>query len=684
MIENLKRDLAVFFGGVGLLFVWYSKVMLHLNTTYFSSSGDGLKNYYTTIYQVLHGKSFWHFEGMNYPFGENLVFTDAQPLLVWFLQVLGKVFPATDNYLLGILNACMLFSIPLGAVFLQRILAHYKVEFKVSLFASLAIAFFSPQINRLIGHYALGYVFVIPLFYYLLVKFLDRKSIVLSGVITVLIVCMAFVHLYYLLIVTFFITTVYLVKAIYTKEYKFWGVHWFIQVVLSFVLTMVILKLVDGVADRPNSPYGFLSYRALWEGLLISMDSSIIVWIEENVVGIRHVGFEARAYLGMLSVSLFFYYLIKWFKNKFKHVPLPFPDNQVLLGVLLLTVFALGVPFIYGLEFLIKYLGPLQQFRAIARFVWPLYFVVNISAIVVLYRKREEILSNKVALISVSIILLVFMVEIHIKNSKVSHQISNIRIDEKDVLDQFLLDKGDKFQALLPLPFYHEGSEFLTNNSTDRLTKKTLQASILTGMPVFSNKASRTSFKQTMAYFNYFYSNRVDETLKTSSKRPYLLIVDKNRTWFRLAEQKVIAKATLLFETEEFLVKSLAELEVGNVILSEVLVNSILNDVVLEDEQKVELNIPKIKAPFLVTFKVSIPENQGGFANYRLYLYIGDKKEKIKIEGIEDLTAIDETTFTYKKYVESSLTIEKVEFEAQTIGDGEKVELQGLSIQEVQ
>lgn len=399
MIENLKRDLAVFFGGVGLLFVWYSEVLLNINTTYFSSSGDGLKNYYTTIYQVLHGESLWHFEGMNYPFGENLVFTDAQPFLVWLLQGVGSVFPVTDNYLLGILNACMLFSIPLGAVFLQRVLAHYKVEFKVGFVASLAIAFFSPQINRLIGHYALGYVFVVPLFYYLLVKFLAHKSLVLSCMISLLMVGMAFVHLYYLLIVTFFITAVVVVKLIQTKEYKFWGIHWFIQVVLPFVITLMVLKVVDGVVDRPSSPYGFLSYRALWEGLLISMDSSIIVWIEENVVGIRHVGFEARAYLGLLSVSLFFYYLIKWCKNKFKHVPLPFPDNQVLLGVLLLTVFALGVPFIYGLEFLIKYLGPLQQFRAIARFVWPLFFVINVSAVVVLYRKKEEILSNRVALV---------------------------------------------------------------------------------------------------------------------------------------------------------------------------------------------------------------------------------------------------------------------------------------------
>ena len=44
-----------------------------------SLGGDGTKNLYTFLYHILYEKGTW-FHGMNYPYGEHLVFTDAQPL----------------------------------------------------------------------------------------------------------------------------------------------------------------------------------------------------------------------------------------------------------------------------------------------------------------------------------------------------------------------------------------------------------------------------------------------------------------------------------------------------------------------------------------------------------------------------------------------------------------------------
>ncbi|MGN6568147.1 MAG: hypothetical protein ACTHJ0_09350, partial [Flavipsychrobacter sp.] len=37
--------------------------------------GDGAKNYFTYLYHIIYEKGTW-FGGMNYPFGENLVYTD--------------------------------------------------------------------------------------------------------------------------------------------------------------------------------------------------------------------------------------------------------------------------------------------------------------------------------------------------------------------------------------------------------------------------------------------------------------------------------------------------------------------------------------------------------------------------------------------------------------------------------
>jgi hypothetical protein len=52
----------------------------------FSAAGDGMKNYFTFLYHVKHDSTYWKFEGMNYPFGENIVFTDNQPIMGGFWQ----------------------------------------------------------------------------------------------------------------------------------------------------------------------------------------------------------------------------------------------------------------------------------------------------------------------------------------------------------------------------------------------------------------------------------------------------------------------------------------------------------------------------------------------------------------------------------------------------------------------
>src|SRR4051812_26014633 len=42
--------------------------------------GDGAKNIFTYLYHSMYGKGYW-FEGMNYPYGEHITYTDGQPLL---------------------------------------------------------------------------------------------------------------------------------------------------------------------------------------------------------------------------------------------------------------------------------------------------------------------------------------------------------------------------------------------------------------------------------------------------------------------------------------------------------------------------------------------------------------------------------------------------------------------------
>lgn len=82
-----------------ILFFFYHEVILHPNDYVFSDGGDGIKNYYTYLYHAKYDSLFFEFSGMNYPFKENVVFTDAHPLLSYLIGKLGLA-----NYGIGIVN----------------------------------------------------------------------------------------------------------------------------------------------------------------------------------------------------------------------------------------------------------------------------------------------------------------------------------------------------------------------------------------------------------------------------------------------------------------------------------------------------------------------------------------------------------------------------------------------------
>ena len=80
-----------------LLFVYYSHQILGADTIKYGVWGDGYKNYYTLAYYLNYDHGA-HFSGMNYPFGENVLFTDNQPAVAWCLKVVVKIFPALINH----------------------------------------------------------------------------------------------------------------------------------------------------------------------------------------------------------------------------------------------------------------------------------------------------------------------------------------------------------------------------------------------------------------------------------------------------------------------------------------------------------------------------------------------------------------------------------------------------------
>ena len=224
----------------GGLFYHYDQVIKAPNSTFMGSSHDGLKNYFTPWYHAKHDSSMVWFEGMNYPYGDHIVFADAQPLLSNSIRVTGLA-----DKTMAIMNLLMLLSlIPTGWL-LFRILRRWKVEVWGAALSAAAIAFLSPQLLRMNGHYALAYSFVVPLIWHLSLRFWDlpnaKRSLALASVIFI----MGWLHPYYVMISAIFLSAFWLFQTVLAwKDMRFLQrvLHFGIQVILPVLAFFILLK----------------------------------------------------------------------------------------------------------------------------------------------------------------------------------------------------------------------------------------------------------------------------------------------------------------------------------------------------------------------------------------------------------------------------------------------------------
>ncbi len=150
---------------------FYPKAVFTPNSYLLSSTGDGLKNYYTYAYLIKNDTSFINSKCVNYPFGEHFNYLDCQPAIAMPIKFISNIFPGISNYSIGILNFLIVLSIVFTAVLVFLILKEYKVSNIFAIFTSIAITFLSPQFYRLAGHYGLFYTFAIPLIWLFLIKY---------------------------------------------------------------------------------------------------------------------------------------------------------------------------------------------------------------------------------------------------------------------------------------------------------------------------------------------------------------------------------------------------------------------------------------------------------------------------------------------------------------------------------
>ncbi len=518
---------------LGMSAYFFQHLFQNLNG-FMGINGDGYKNYATVEYHVKNDADYLHFEGMNYPYGDHLVFADAQPVLANAIKFFSTHFFDISNHTRAVLHGFLLFSFLLCWFFIYLIFRQLDIEKGYALLAAGAITWLSPQLARWEEHYALGYVFVLPLLLYLLLVYQTKRAAFLSILIGILTFVVAQIHLYYFGILVLFVSIFHVYDFIFSAHQK--DISFFQHIkknifssILAYNLQIVLpaiyivfywLKIGNTVADRPSVPGGFLTYRALWQGIFVAPDSlfySIFKW--EKPFGFSLM--ENVVYLGLAAtIGLFILVLKRKTLTKINTInSRKINLNAFLFASFLLFLLALGLPFIIlDWEKYLIFTGALQQFRGVGRFAWVFFYVINIY---VFYKISERYIWILIVLAWADVLYLhreplpILPADFFTKKIQTTDFEQNI--------------DWRKYQAILPLPYFSIGSEQFDISPEGHTLPYIFHFSIAKNIPCIGAQMSRTSFEQAykLQRFGAFQNGEKPDYIKDLNSKPILVIQNK-------------------------------------------------------------------------------------------------------------------------------------------------------------
>lgn len=565
----LEKYPKTFLAGLLLFFLvfFYGKVLWSPNSYLFNASGDGVKNYFTLVSQIK-TSSYVQSSAMNYPYGESFMYLDCHPVFTIIIKSVSKVIPFVAEYSIGIINTLMILSIAISAWFLYLIFRHFSVRPFVAVIAAFSIAVLSPQLFRITGHFALGYSFFIPLTWYMYLRFQDsEKKWKWSVLICLNALFWFFTHAYPGMIIVAFLLTCFIIDGIlsYRKKFlnaQFWG-NCFIQTLLPLFIFWGYIKLTDTHTGRTKNPYGFMESTSSFDAVFLPNHEplkpilSTYIEMEQNWEGWAYIGIGS-----VLGIVIFIGYLLyKLIRRQSFSLSESGLSRQLIVTVtasFVILLISWGYPFRWNMEDLLDKFSIIKNFRGIGRFAWVFYFVITVASVTFIFHffrtSKKPLLSATPALL----ISLTFLAE----GIPYHKEVSGLLTLTPNYFDEKHLDKEwkevlheidfSKYQAIIPLPFYHIGAENFGKEGTDRIYWGSMLLGYHSGLPLTANHSGRTSIWETKNIMQMispvFYKKEIEKDIKDS--RPFLIIYSNEE--LLECEQDLLLRSKEVLKNKEF------------------------------------------------------------------------------------------------------------------------------------
>ncbi len=545
-MEKKVSLIILFVASSVFMLVNYGEMLFSSNDLMFMLGRDGLKNYYTYSYHIINDTEWFNFIGMNYPYGDSIFFTDGHPLLSNFLKFFGQYFDSINHYHVGVLNVILLLSIFVMFFVSYFLLVEFQIRPYLAALIAIGVTLLSPQIHRIYGgHLALSYAMALPLNVLFLIKYLKKELtyrylFYLASVNSLWL----FIHAYLGVICVLFSLLILLVKLCFefkTRRLNGAFLKSFLLVLFPVFLFLAVSKGTDQHDNRTDNPSGFFNYNAELDDVLIPSHEPLRPILDELTNNKIKLKREAWSYVGVVSVGILIFLLVALVKRygfkKNQPVLVYLGQNKLLkytlFASLIMLLFSFAIPF-RTFPILLDYIPFIKQFRATGRFTWPFHFVVLIlsSLVVQYYYEKHRVNQKWLSILFVTIFVLMNIIE----GFPYHQQISDLMGKQKNLFLEKNLPKHyaealpyidrEKYQAIMTLPYYFQGSESFARPAKDLPLEASMIFAYHKNLPLINANLGRTSIWENKNLVQLispnFYEKKVKNDFKSS--KPILII----------------------------------------------------------------------------------------------------------------------------------------------------------------
>lgn len=552
--------------GAIIVFILFKPVIQHPNSYLFSHKCDGVKSYYNFGYYLKYGSGIKH-TGVNYPYGDHLLYMNSHSLASQVIKGIDHVIP-TKNYGPGILNLFMICSLVLALPFVFLILRHYKLPGWYAGFVSLFIVFNSPQLQRIHGHFEMVYLFFIPAFWLFFLKWRSGKRPVLWVTITVLTgIIGGFTSAFFAAFYGIFFLSYWLVEFIRKRKNLKQNIRYlstiFIVAILPVLVVKVFVSTTDWFSDRPTDPWGYFLFHSNLSSIFLPSNTHF----QDLWGGYFDMSYEweGRAYVGTPAMLLSAGILITAIHNLFSYRSISwklfFPKstlNIYLMAAILTLLFSMCFPFKNYFTGLLDVFPILKQFRSLGRFSWIFYFVFNVYTACFFYRIFRFAKFKKVILVpglTIFIIFFTWHLDAGVNTKKMMYGLIQpndlLESNDNTYLSRFEKAniKTEEFQAIFCLPFVNTcGDKLVFERNLNGLIEG-YSCSYHTGIPIVQSYSPRVSFSSALSSIQLMADSCIRKTrLDDMNKKPLLLIYHKND--LKPGEKELIQQSQTFWENE--------------------------------------------------------------------------------------------------------------------------------------